>query len=61
MRSESHSNIKLNLGCSSQAIAKREAEVAKMEKEELKLIHQLKEAQKLQKEAFGVLEGALNN
>ena len=43
------------------AIAQREEEVARMEKEELKLIHQLKEAQKLQKEAFGVLEGALNN
>ncbi|GMH65265.1 hypothetical protein TL16_g04154 [Triparma laevis f. inornata] len=43
------------------AITAREEEVARMEKEELKLIHQLKEAQMLQKEAFGVLEGALNN
>ena len=44
-----------------QAIKAREKEVKKMEKTELELIHQLKKAQKMQREAFVVLEGALNS
>ena len=43
------------------AIKAREREVKKMERQELDLIHQLKKAQKMQREAFVVLEGALNS
>jgi len=51
----------LRVAAEQQQIDEREREVRRMEATEMKLIKQLKERQVLQRDAFVMLEGALNN